>query len=31
MNKYGGGTTGQDPRNAGLVRAVYQALGQNRS
>lgn len=26
MNKYGGGTTGHDPRNTGLVRAVYQAL-----
>ncbi|MBL1092131.1 MULTISPECIES: serine hydrolase domain-containing protein [Streptomyces] len=26
MNKYGGGTAGDDPRNGGLVRAVYQAL-----
>ncbi|WP_431999894.1 serine hydrolase domain-containing protein [Streptomyces sioyaensis] len=31
MNKYGGGTTGLDPRNAGLVRAVYQALEHGRS
>lgn len=31
MNKYGGGTTGQDPRNAGLVRAVYRALDRHRS
>ncbi|QTZ94798.1 serine hydrolase domain-containing protein [Streptomyces auratus] len=31
MNKYGGGTTGLDPRNAGLVRAVYQALERGRS
>ncbi|MGX1852435.1 beta-lactamase family protein [Streptomyces sp. NBC_01456] len=31
MNKYGGGTTGHDPRNAGLVRAVYQALEPVRS
>ncbi|MEU8681754.1 serine hydrolase domain-containing protein [Streptomyces sp. NPDC048611] len=30
MNKYGGGTTGQDPRNAGLVRAVYRALARQR-
>ncbi|PBC85720.1 MULTISPECIES: serine hydrolase domain-containing protein [unclassified Streptomyces] len=30
MNKYGGGTTGDDPRNRGLVRAVYQALAQTR-
>lgn len=26
MNRYGGGTAGDDPRNAGLVAAVYAAL-----
>ncbi|MFJ9469457.1 serine hydrolase domain-containing protein [Streptomyces caniferus] len=30
MNKYGGGTTGDDPRNRGLVRAVYRALEETR-
>jgi len=30
MNKYGGGTTGDDPRNRGLVRAVYRALAETR-
>ncbi|MER7163593.1 serine hydrolase [Streptomyces lydicus] len=31
MNRYGGGTTGTDPRNGGLVAAVYRALEQARS
>ncbi|TSB22709.1 beta-lactamase family protein, partial [Streptomyces benahoarensis] len=30
MNRYGGGTTGDDPRHAGLVAAVYAALGEGR-
>ncbi|MFE1763524.1 serine hydrolase domain-containing protein [Streptomyces angustmyceticus] len=30
MNKYGGGTTGDDPRSRGLVRAVYRALEETR-
>ncbi|TJZ49709.1 beta-lactamase family protein [Streptomyces piniterrae] len=30
MNKFGGETTGDDPRNKGLVRAVYEALGRAR-
>lgn len=31
MNKYGGGTAGDDPRNGRLVTAVYRALEQARS
>ncbi|WP_329172068.1 beta-lactamase family protein [Streptomyces decoyicus] len=30
MNKYGGGTTGDDPRNRGLITAVYRALEETR-
>ncbi|MGW2917648.1 serine hydrolase domain-containing protein [Streptomyces angustmyceticus] len=30
MNKYGGGTTGDDPRSRGLVRAVYRVLEETR-
>lgn len=30
MNKYGGGTTGDDPRSRGLVGAVYRALAETR-
>ncbi|UKY53443.1 serine hydrolase domain-containing protein [Streptomyces inhibens] len=30
MNKYGGGTTGDDPRNSGLVTAVYESLARAR-
>ncbi|MFF4605008.1 serine hydrolase domain-containing protein [Streptomyces sp. NPDC001339] len=28
MNKYGGGTSGEDPRNGNLVTAVYESLAQ---
>ena len=30
MNRYGGGTSGDDPRNRGLVTAVYAALRPSR-
>ncbi|UQA97704.1 beta-lactamase family protein [Streptomyces halobius] len=30
MNKYGGDTSGTDPRNKGLITAVYEALGRMR-
>ncbi|MEV0371648.1 serine hydrolase domain-containing protein [Streptomyces sp. NPDC050636] len=30
MNKFGGDTTGDDPRNRGLVTAAYEALGRTR-
>lgn len=31
MNKYGGGTTGDDPRNRALIAAVYEAVEEGRN